>query len=113
MYAHGLFKSDNPSTLPLLCSQPREYTIPFGMKMVDLFREFTRTQKGWTILPDPVPPAMQSFEQMPLDDGGFGLEMAGLETVYMYLRLGKHLKIPKEWKQFFPKAAPTVASRPK
>lgn len=70
--------------------------------MVDLYSEFTGTARGWVQPPDPVPSAMESFEKM-TEDGGFSLEMAGLGEVYLYLRKGRHLKIPNHWRKHLPK----------
>ena len=63
----------------------REYPVPFGRKFVDLYGELTSTAKGFSTPPEPLPPAMESFERTPFEDPGFGLEFAALEEVYTYL----------------------------
>lgn len=83
----------------------REYPIPFGRKIVDLYSELTSTAKGFSKAPDSLPPAMESFERMPFEDPGFGLEFAALEEVYTYLRKSKHLHIPFHWKHLVPRKA--------
>ena len=89
--------------------QLREYPVPFGNRLVDLFTELITTAKGWTPLPSPLPPAIESFQQMSVDDHGLGLEYAALDEVYKYLRFGKHLKIPKHWREHVPKEPPMPA----
>lgn len=88
-----------------LAQHLREYPIPFGRKFVDLYGELTTTAKGFSKPPESLPPAMESFERMPLEDPGFGLQFAALEEVYTYLRRCKYLHIPSHWKHLVPKEA--------
>ena len=69
--------------------------------MVDLYDRFVNSNRGQAAWPMEVPPAMDSFIAMP--DNVPGLEMAWLNDVYQYLRRGKHLQIPVEWRHLIPK----------
>ena len=69
--------------------------------MVDLFPDLTTTSRGQASVPDQLPSAIQSYLAMP--DFTAGLEFANLENVFRYLRRGKHLKIPPEWRHLVPK----------
>ena len=76
----------------------------FGMCMVDLYSDLIRTSQGMAPYPDPVPMAFESFMAMPKTDCGLGYSKLG--DVYRYLRCGKHLKLPRDWRPYVPKEAP-------
>lgn len=82
----------------------REYPVRFGMAMVDLYSDLIRTSQGMAPYPDPVPAAFDSFMAMRKTDSGLGF--SGLGDVYRYLRGGRHLKLPRDWRPFVPKEAP-------
>ena len=69
--------------------------------MVDLFKDLVTTARG-VPAPKSVPPALQSFQDMEdePDELGFG----NMKDAFNYLRKGKHLVIPSEWKPFIPKS---------
>jgi hypothetical protein len=79
----------------------REYTIKFGRCLVDLFGNLVSTAHGQPSLPPAVPVAQASFDALP--DAGFDLGYARLWEAYGYIRRGKHLAIPAEWKELLPK----------
>lgn len=102
-------KHDFPGNqLSHFCSNcvPREYPVRFGFKLVDMFDDLTKTNRGQVALSqsNPVPPAIQSFQLM--KEHTCGMEFARLEEVFNYLRRCKHLKIPHEWKCLIPKPFP-------
>lgn len=86
--------------------QLREYPVPFGNRLVDLYTDLTSSPKGCAPLPEPLPKAMESFIKMRIDDDGLGLQFAALDEVYTYLRLNKNLRIPSHWKTLVPKTPP-------
>ena len=89
-----------PSFDPCL-PQLREYPVRFGFKIVDLYGDLTSTARGLAPFPAEVPSVFESFEAMPHDAGA--LEWADLVPVFNYLRQGKHMTIPDEWKSIVPK----------
>lgn len=89
-----------PSNLPLL-DHLREYPIRFGFQMVDIFDDLTGSARGRAALPSKVPAAIDSFLGMPEKTNA--LEFARLDLVFNYLRRGKNLEIPMEWKHLVPK----------
>ena len=77
---------------------------------MDLYDDLTRSPAGQANLPAKVPSCMESFEAMQQSRMQIGgLEFAKLGEVYLYLRYGKHLQIPSEWKKFLPKDPPLEA----
>lgn len=79
----------------------------FAWTLVDLYDDLTGSAKGTAPLPVPVPSCMESFLAMQRSQKQIcGLEWANLGEVYTYLRNGKHLDIPKEWRKFLPKEPP-------
>lgn len=86
----------NPCNLEL-----REYTVQFGRCLVDLFDNLVATPCGMPSLPSSgVPPATVSFQALP--ESGFDLGYAQLGQVYNYVRRGKNLVIPAEWRDLIP-----------
>lgn len=65
-----------------------------------MYLDLVTTAHGQPKLPEPLPPAQSSFEAM---GAGFDLGFADLGKVYDYVRRGKHLLIPEEWKHLIPK----------
>ena len=82
----------------------REYPLQFGRQVVDLYDSLTSTPRGF---PPPVchtPAAVDSFQALPDGTAGsLGLSHADLESVFNYLRRGKHLAIPERWRHLIPK----------
>ncbi|CAL1145636.1 unnamed protein product [Cladocopium goreaui] len=81
-----------------------EYPVRFGFKLVDLYDDLTTSSRGRAPFPsDPagIPSAPESFRRMP--EGGHALQFAQLDQVFNYLRRGKHMVIPNEWKDLVPK----------
>lgn len=81
----------------------REYPVRFGFKLVDLYHDLTTSSRGRAPFPiDPagIPSAVESFRRMPED--AHALQFAQLDQVFNYLRRGKHMVIPKEWKNLVP-----------
>lgn len=78
--------------------------MPFAQKLVDLYLDLVTSPRGQAPYPDPVPPALQSYQCLPEDCEG--LRWAQLDAVYNYLRRGKDLEIPAHWRRFVPPPAP-------
>ena len=68
---------------------------------MDLFGNLVSTAHGQPSLPPAVPVAQASFDALP--DAGFDRGYARLWEAYGYIRRGKHLAIPAEWKELLPK----------
>lgn len=86
---------------PVILPHPREYPVKFGWKIVDLYPDLTCSARGPASFPDVVPPALDSYQGMPDEIGA--LAFSSLIDVFNYLRQGKHLSIPDDWKSFVPK----------
>ena len=73
--------------------------------MVDLYEDLTSSACGRAQLPERkmIPPAMESFKAMAHSRNVSGLQFAGLDEVYRYLRRSKKLVIPFEWRHLVPK----------
>ncbi len=67
--------------------------------MVDLYDSLTTSNRGQAPVTE-LPSALESFQRMADQTGA--LQFARLSEVYNYLRRGKHLVIPDEWKPFVP-----------
>lgn len=82
----------------------REYPVRFGMKLVELFPDLVSDKRGLPMLPVPVPSATEVFGGM-----DFGLDAealwaeGSLVEVCRYLRGGKSLDIPEEFRPLLPK----------
>ena len=70
-----------------------------------MFDRMTATASGAPPLPEKVPPATESFQALAEGAPGLGLDLdrADLQPVFDYLRRGKHLVIPPEWKLLIPR----------
>ena len=71
------------------------------MAMVDLYHDLTTSAQGFAVVPEPAPPAMESFKKM--GDKHGALQYARLEDVYTYLRGNRRLEIPEHWRPLIPK----------
>ena len=89
-----------PPNRPLM--QPRQYPIQFGRAVADIYDLLASTPSGMPNLPVKLPPARESFLQLP-DGDDSGLRNSKLQEVFNYLRRGKHLVIPPEWAQLISK----------
>lgn len=90
----------SPNNLPLP-DHLREYPIRFGFQMVDIFDDLTGSARGRAAVPNKLPAAVDSFLGMPEKTNA--LEFARLDLVFNYLRRGRNLQIPIEWKHLVPK----------
>ena len=76
--------------------------MQFAREFCDLVEELKSNVLGKPQLPDPVPPALETFHN--------GFEWANpelyrqvnLASVYNYLRRSKQLRIPHDWQPFLP-----------
>ena len=75
--------------------------MKFGFKLVDLYDSLTTSSRGRAPVTE-VPSALESFQGMADDIPA--LQFAEMGEVFNYLRKGKHLAIPDEWKPYVPKA---------
>ena len=91
--------SHEPPTVPTL----REYPGPFGLKMVDLYDSLVRDVEGVPVLPETVPPASEVFTNMEYGDDVESLWSEGrVAEICRYLRGGKSLAIPDEFRHLLP-----------
>lgn len=77
----------------------RHYTLQFGRQLVDLYDFLVTTPHGQPVLPQSVPPAIESFKSLPTE---VGLGYAELLSVFNYCRRNKSLQIPLEWRDHIP-----------
>ena len=83
---------------------PREYPALFGLKMVDLFNDLVGDKRGLPTLTAPVPSATEVFGGMEFGLDADSLWAEGsLVEVCRYLRGGKSLDIPEEFRPLLPK----------
>ena len=78
--------------------------MKFGRCLTDLYEDLTTCRACPPALPAVVPPARESFQALP--EEGFDLGYAQLKDVYNYVRRGKHLNIPNEWRGLLPRPGP-------
>ena len=81
----------------------REYPGPFGLKMVDLYESLVHEKEGCPILPDVVPPSTEAFSEMEWgDDADSSWSESKIVEVCRYLRGGKSLMLPDEFRYLIP-----------
>ena len=98
--------------VPTICRAqrlPRNYPMPFARAVTDKIEEFKRTAKGRPQLPANVPSALYTFSMLEWTENDVW-GSAGIEDFYLYLRKCNTVKIPEEWKPFFPKKLAVGAS---
>ena len=78
---------------------PRNYPPGFGEKLVKIFQELITLKQGMPTLPDPVPDAKETFSSMSYDDNW---QDADVVSVVHWLRGGRDLAIPEEWRKLLP-----------
>ena len=78
---------------------PRNYPPGFGEKLVTIFQELINLKQGMPTLPDPVPDAKDTFSSMSYDDKW---QDADVVSVVHWLRGGRDLAIPEEWRKLLP-----------
>lgn len=72
-----------------------------------MYDDLTTTTRGQKELPAQVPRAMDSVKARRGNPNVIsGLQWARLDEAYTYLRLGKYLEIPPEWRGLLPKTPP-------
>ena len=79
----------------------RIYPVPFARAFCDMLEDLKAACKGKPELPDPVPEALTSFQQMEYADPEIWRTTCFTE-VYDYLRRNKKLRIPAEWQALLP-----------
>ncbi|CAL1171487.1 unnamed protein product [Cladocopium goreaui] len=77
------------------------YPVPFARAFCDMLEDLKAACKGKPELPDPVPEALTSFQQMEYADPEIWRTTCFTE-VYDYLRRNKKLRIPAEWQALLP-----------
>ena len=75
--------------------------MPFARAITDQIEEFKRTSRGCPELPAQLPSALDTFSRLEWAESNVW-GSAGLPEFYRYLRKCNTLKIPEEWKPFFP-----------
>lgn len=87
----------------LVSCPPREYPTTFGMKFVELWEQLVSEKYGNPELPPVTPPAAETFAQAEFGaDEDSAWSEANLEDVVRYLRGGKNLSIPDEFRRVLP-----------
>lgn len=76
--------------------------MKFAVALLDLFDDFRRSRSFAEPAGD-IPPAVVTFHRVMSKDVGEDWTGANLKPLYEYLRKGKHLAIPPEWKDLIPR----------
>ncbi|CAJ1430186.1 unnamed protein product [Effrenium voratum] len=79
-----------------------QYPVKFAVALLDLFDDFRRSRSFAEPAGD-IPPAVVTFHRVMSKDVGEDWTGANLKPLYEYLRKGKHLAIPPEWKDLIPR----------
>ena len=84
-------------------TQLREYPFKFGLRMVELYDCLLSTKRGQPTLPSPLPRAVDTFQSMEFGSDAESLwAEADIIGVCHYLRGGKNLRIPEEFRPYLP-----------
>ena len=83
--------------------------MAFARKLVELNEDLKRSCTFRPVLPHPVPAAQQTFSEMQYGQEAELWQFVELRQVFTYLRGGKSLRIPEEWKGLVPKAFPALS----
>ena len=76
--------------------------MPFARAVTDMIEEMKTQRKGCPQLPQKLPPAFETLTQFEWYDSDVW-KFAGVTELYAYLRGAAALKIPQDWKPYFPK----------
>ena len=82
----------------------------FGRFLAGKHYDLVRTCRGKPILPEPLPSAVASFRAMEYGKETELWAFADLKTVFRYLRGGKHLCTPAEWRDLIPRSFPAPSN---
>jgi len=80
------------------------YPDYFASTISVLIDDLKAAQRGTPEVPDPVPPALESFQDLNSGKGSDLFEFADLESAFRYLRKGHSLRIPEGWAHHVPKS---------
>lgn len=83
---------------------PRIYPDYFASTISVLIDDLKAAQRGTPEVPDPVPPALESFQDLNSGKGSDLFEFADLESAFRYVRKGHSLRIPEGWAHHVPKS---------
>lgn len=89
--------SSKPFSLPTV--SPRNYPPDFGKKLSSMYVDLVNNKLGMPCLPDVLPSAIQTFTQMSFEDVW---QEANVVDVVHWLRGGRGLAIPNEWRPVLP-----------
>ena len=78
----------------------------FGRFLAGKHHDLARTCRGKPTFPEPLPSAVDSFGTMEYGKDAELWAFADLQSVFRYLRGGKHLRIPAEWRDLIPRSFP-------
>ena len=87
-----------------ISSDFREYPLRFAQKLVSLDASLKQTCRGQPALPDLLPVAISSLNSMEYGVDSELWQCARLSEVFVYIRGGKHLRVPESWAPHIPKA---------
>ena len=78
----------------------RHYPVKFALALVDVFEGLRSNKFGVPFDGREFPPAIETFQQLGRSE--LDWSHCGLAELYAYLRGGKHLQIPPEWRPLVP-----------
>ena len=87
--------------------------MKFCRHVANLFPELIAGASGQQELPAVLPSALESFNAMEYGEASDSPPLwsfANLQDVFIYLRGGKSLSVPPEWRGVVPKAFPVAAA---
>lgn len=77
--------------------------MKFARAVAGIFNDLKVSGRGCPTLPEPVPSALEMFAREPdRVEVNEVLQHVGLVSVYNYLRGGKSLRLPVEWRPYMP-----------
>ena len=85
----------------------RKYPVLFGLAVAKILEELKASAKGCPATPGTqVPAALASFLGIPESAEADLYEFAKLGAAYEYIRGGKSLRIPQDWRAYLPQTIP-------
>ena len=78
----------------------------FGMFLADKCENLKKACRAMPEVPSDIPPARDIFESMSYGSNAELWSNCNLKDCFKYLRGGKKLRIPEEWKDLMPRVWP-------
>ena len=83
--------------------------MAFGRHLANKFQDMLEGPRSKVELPENVPPALETFQSMTYGSDPDLWFFSNLKDVFKYLRGGKTLEIPAEWKPLIPRSFPNAS----